>query len=145
MIQCPCCGEKLIVTMRDNRAALSRRNHGRRSGLRFNGNSVWVNEEEVRVTPMEYRLLSALDDGFPYYVPYEMLVSRIYDHYYTESDWPEFPFEAMKVYAVKCRRKLINSPYYIKAVWGKGFVLERFDNGWRRENVGNSRWRKVAV
>lgn len=143
MIQCPCCGEKLRVAMKGRRAVLTPASKG--SGLRFQTNMVFYKGKGIRLTPTEYRTLSILDDSFGHMVSRERLVEGIYGLLLYDAEGPDYPSATTRVYVTHLRRKLLDTPFNIRCVWGVGYILERFDGPWKLTESEKIKYRKEAA
>ncbi|MDQ4099478.1 MAG: response regulator transcription factor [Chloroflexota bacterium] len=84
----------------------------------FASHQVWLGEQEVRLTSIEYRLLEELARNVGMTLPHHVLLERVWG-----SEWVSDP-SYLKVFVRRLRRKLgddAERPRFIETVWGTGY------------------------
>ena len=83
---------------------------------------VYVNGEEVKLTPMEFKILALLMENTGRVFPIEEIYERVWDEPFYNSE------NTVAVHIRRIREKIeINpkEPRYLKGVWGVGYKIEK--------------------
>ena len=83
---------------------------------------VYVNGEEVKLTPMEFKILALLMENTGRVFPIEEIYERVWDEPFYNSE------NTVAVHIRRIREKIeINpkEPRYLKVVWGVGYKIEK--------------------
>lgn len=89
----------------------------------YAANSVWMNEEEVRLTPIEYRLLCLLAKNVGKVLTHNYILDKIWGESSLDSDT-----QSLRVFVATLRKKLEKNPSdpeYLQTRVGIGYCLVR--------------------